>query len=87
LLGGTLVSAAAVPFLDERLSLPSASARKFGVGNPEIGIAYLAYNTGAWHWWYGLDVYTAGPSYHKNDLINIGQHYFSTAGPSNFAKV
>ena len=78
LLGGTLVSAGALPILYERLSLPSARGEKTGFGNPEIGVAYLAYNTGAWHWWYGLDVYTPGFSYNKNDLVNIGQHYFST---------
>lgn len=78
LLGGTLVSAGALPILYERLSLPTATGKKTGFSNPEIGVAYLAYNTGAWHWWYGLDVYTPGFSYNKNDLVNIGQHYFST---------
>jgi hypothetical protein len=79
-LGGTLVSAAAVPFLDEHLQVPSGSAVKMGLGNPEIGVAYVGYNRGDWHWWYGLDVYTPALSpYDKNNLVNIGQHYFSTA--------
>jgi hypothetical protein len=77
-LGGTLVSAGALPILDVRLSLPSEKGHKTGLGNAEIGVAYLSYNRGAWHWWYGLDVDTPGLSYNKNDLVNIGQHYFST---------
>jgi len=79
LFGGELVTAYAIPLVHETLQLPVGSANKIGFGNPEIGVAYLAYNTRAWHWWYGLDVYTPALGYHKNDLVNIGQHYFATA--------
>lgn len=79
-LGGTLVSAFAVPLLNMRLQLPNGVSDKTGLGNPELGVAYVAYNMGSWHWWYGLDVYTpAWSAYNKNDALNIGQHYFATA--------
>jgi hypothetical protein len=78
LLGGTLVTAYAIPLVHETVQLPVGSASKVGLGNPEIGVAYVAYNTGNLHWWYGLDVLPPGLSYHKNDLVNIGQHNFST---------
>ena len=84
-LGGTLVSAGAVPLLNMRLQIPTGVSHKTGLGNPELGIAYVAYNMGSWHWWYGLDVYTpAWSAYHKTDALNIGQHYFSTAPVAAF---
>ena len=79
-LGGTLVSAFAVPLLDMRLQLPNEVSHKTGLGNPELGLAYVAYNKGSWHWWYGVDAFTpAWSAYHKTEALNIGQHYFATA--------
>jgi hypothetical protein len=78
LLGGTLVSAFGIPVVNQYLRVPDANGHKTGFSNPELGLAYVAYNTGSWHWWYGLDLVPPAPSYHKSDLVNIGQHYFST---------
>jgi hypothetical protein len=78
LLGGNLVSAVATPVVNEHLELPSFKGTKTGFGNPELGVAYIAYNHRDWHWWYGLDVYTPAPVYHRTDVINIGQHNFAT---------
>ena len=83
-LGGSLVSAAAIPLLNENVTVPGAIGHKTGLGNAELGVAYVAYNSGSWHWWYGLDVLTPGLVYHKNDLVNIGQHYFSTVPVAAF---
>jgi len=77
-LGGSLVSAFAVPIVNEHVSVPGFSGAKGGFGNPELGVAYVAYNHRDWHWWYGLDAYTPGFGYHKGDEINIGQHNFAT---------
>ena len=77
-LGGDLVSAFAIPLVTEHLTVPGFSGTKTGFGNPELGVAYIAYTRGDWHGWYGLDVYTPGLEYHRGDVINIGQHNFAT---------
>ncbi len=77
-LGGDLVSAVAIPLENEHLEVPSFKGSKTGFGNPELGVAYIAYNHRDWHWWYGLDVYTPAPGYRRADVINIGQHNFAT---------
>lgn len=82
--GGDLVSAFALPLMTEHLELPSFTGTKTGFGNPELGVAYLAYNHRDWHWWYGLDVYTPAFGYQKGDVINIGQHNFATVPVAAF---
>jgi hypothetical protein len=77
LLGGTLVSAAAQPFLYENLAAPFGAQAKTGFANPDIQVGAIAYAKGDWHWWYGFDMYTPGFAYTKTDLINIGQHNFA----------
>lgn len=77
-LGGNLVSALAIPIITEHLTVPGFSGAKTGFGNPELGVAYIAYTRGDWHWWYGLDIYTPGMEYHEGDVINIGQHNYAT---------
>ena len=81
-LGGSLVSYGAVPLLYESLTLPFAQGAKTGIGNPVIQPVAVAYARGAWHWWYGMDLFTPGFQYNKNDLINIGQHNFAYAPTS-----
>jgi len=78
ILGGTLVSAAALPLIYEHVDGPFR-ADKTGIGNPDIEVGAVTYVKGSWHWWYGFDMYTPGFSYNKNDLINIGQHNFAYA--------
>jgi hypothetical protein len=77
-LGGSLVSAFGIPLVNERLAVPGFSGAKTGFGNPELGVAYIAYNHRALHWWYGLDVTTPALGYQKNAAINIGQHNYAT---------
>jgi hypothetical protein len=77
-LGGDLVSVAALPLEFESLTTPGGTFGNSGFGNPEIGLAYLAYHKGALHWWYGFDFYTPGFQYKKNDPLNIGQHNWAT---------
>jgi hypothetical protein len=84
-LGGTLVSYAAVPYLYESLNLPFGKGSKAGFGNPDIQPVALAFERGAWHWWYGADVWTPGFQYKKNDLVNIGQHNFAYAPSAAFS--
>jgi len=78
-LGGTLVSYAALPYLYEHLDGPFGKGEKSGFSNPDIQPMAVAYGRGAWHWWYGFDVFTPGFAYQKNDLVNIGQHNFAVA--------
>ncbi|MGD1098627.1 MAG: transporter [Bryobacteraceae bacterium] len=63
LLGGTLMSAAALPVLYESLTAPFGEGGKTGVGNPDIQVAAVAYEKGSLHWWYGFDTFTPGFSY------------------------
>ncbi len=73
-LGGTLVSAAALPLEFVTVTTPAGTSQKTGFGNADIGVAYLAYRKGAWNWWYGLDTWTPGFEYRKGDPLNVGQH-------------
>ena len=78
-LGGELASSIAVPFLHQNLDGPFGKLNKTGVGNPDIGVVAVSYSKGAWHWWYGYDVYAPGLQYSKTDILNIGQHYWANA--------
>jgi hypothetical protein len=84
ILGGTLASGAALPYLYESLNLPFGKGSKTGFSNPDIEPAVIIYERGAWHWWYGADVFTPGFQYSKNDLVNIGQHNFAYAPSAAF---
>lgn len=83
-LGGTLVSYAAAPLLYEHLDGPFGSFDKTGLGNPIVEPLAVAYQRGTWNWWYGYDVFLPGPSYNKNDLLNIGQHNYAGAPTGAF---
>ncbi len=78
-LGGTLVSYVAAPLLYEHLDGPFGMFDKTGLGNPIVEPLAVAYQRGVWNWWYGYDVFLPGPSYSKNDVLNIGQHNFAGA--------
>jgi len=84
LLGGTLVSYAALPYLYEHVDAFFGAGAKTGFGNPDIQPVAVAYQHGDWHWWYGLDVFTPGFSYNKADLVNIGQHNYALAPSGAF---
>jgi len=83
-LGGTLVSTAALPIVDIHLSAPFGSQNKMGIGNPDLETA-VAYKKGSLSWWYGFEVFTPGFSYKKTDLVNIGQHNYATAPSAAFS--
>jgi hypothetical protein len=76
LLGGNLVSWVATPVVAEWLRTPAGRYSTTGFSNPVVGTD-VAYNRGNWHWWYGFDVMTPAPVYHKGGPINIGQHNFT----------
>ncbi|MGA2985296.1 MAG: transporter [Terriglobia bacterium] len=84
LLGGDLVSWVAFPFANAMMQTPAARYSTTGISNPVLGVADVAYNRGNWHWWYGLDVETPAPVFHKGGPINIGQHNFATAPSGAF---
>ena len=83
-LGGVLVSSLGVPVLYEHLTGPFGSVHKTGLGNPDLSVLDVAYTKGNWHWWYGVDVFTPGAQYNKNDILNVGQHNFATAPEGAF---
>ena len=83
-LGGTLVSVGAVPVVYIHLDAPFGHGDKVGIGNMDITPAAIAYAKGAMHFWYGLDVLPPGLSYHKGDLVNVGQHNWATAPAGAF---
>jgi len=82
-LGGTLVSTAALPLVDIHLNAPFGAQNKIGFGNPDLE-TLVAYKKGALNWWYGFEVYTPGFSYKKTDLVNVGQHSYATAPSAAF---
>ncbi len=77
-LGGTLVSTAALPLVDIHLNAPFGSENKIGLGNADLETA-VAYHKGDLFWWYGFEVFPPGLSYKKNDLVNVGQHNWAVA--------
>jgi len=79
LLGGTLVSSAAQPYLYETVNLSFGQSSKAGFSNAILEPAALAYDRGVWHWYYGMVVFAPAFGYNKNDLVNIGQHNFAYA--------
>ena len=83
LLGGELVSWAAFPFANVMLQTPAGRYSTTGISNPLVGTD-VAYNRGNWHWWYGLDLMTPAPVYHKGGPINVGQHNFATTPSGAF---
>jgi hypothetical protein len=84
LLGGELVSWAGVPLVSVTIQSPAGRFSTTGFSNPILGVADIAYNRGNWHWWYGLDVETPAPVYHRGGPINVGQHNFATAPSGAF---
>jgi hypothetical protein len=82
-LGGSLVSWAAFPFANITLRTSGGRYTTTGISNPVLGTD-IAYNRGDWHWWYGLDVMTPAPVYHKGGPINVGQHNFATTPSAAF---
>jgi len=83
-LGGTLVSSAAIPFLYESITTPGAAGTKTGFGNADLTIAAVAYAKRDWHWYYGFEYFLPGLSYAKNNFINIGQHNVAYAPSAAF---
>jgi hypothetical protein len=83
LLGGDLVSWAALPVLREWVRTPAGAFATTGISNGIVGTD-IAYNRGNWHWWYGFDAALPAPVYHKNGPINIGQHNFGMAPSGAF---
>jgi hypothetical protein len=82
-LGGTLVSAAALPWLDVHMNAPFGGMNKQGFGNGDVETAVL-YGKGAVSAWYGFELYTPGFAYRKGDLVNIGQHNIAMAPSGAF---
>lgn len=82
-LGGTLVSTAAIPFVYLHLDAPFGRGDKAGFANAVIE-NMISYTRGDLHFWYGLDAYTPSFSYHRNDLLNVGQHNYATAPAAAF---
>lgn len=77
-LGGHLVSTVAVPWEFLTLRTPGATVRKTGIGNSDIGAAYVAYHKANLSWWYGIDTWTPGFGYTKGSPLNIGEHYWAS---------
>lgn len=82
-LGGMLVSTAAIPWVDVHLNAPFGGMNKSGIANPDWETA-VAYKNGSLYWWYGFEVFTPGFSYKKTDLVNVGQHNYATAPSGAF---
>lgn len=85
LLGGTLVSMAALPEEYVHLDDAFASGDRTGFSNAILEPAAIAYARGDWHWWYGLDYYAPAFSYNKNDLVNVGQNNQAVAPAGAFS--
>jgi hypothetical protein len=82
-LGGALVTSAALPLVDISLNTPMGKQSKIGIGNADIETA-VAYTKGPVSWWYGVEFYPPGFSYKQDALVNIGQHNYAGAPAAAF---
>jgi len=84
LLGGTLESNLAVPFVAQELHVIPGKFAKFAVGNVDISPAGLAYVKGHLHFYYEGDIWLPGTGRSQNDVLNIGQNNFAAGPVSGF---
>ncbi len=82
-LGGALVTSAALPLVDISLSVPGATQSKIGIGNGDVEAA-VAYSKGPVSWWYGVEFYPPGFAYKRDAMVNIGQHNIAAAPAAAF---
>lgn len=80
LLGGTLESNIAIPFIDQQLHIIPGLFSKFAVGNVALSPLGLAYVRGHLHFYYEGDVFFPGTGHSSSDVLNIGQNNYA-AGP------
>jgi len=80
LLGGTLESNIAIPFVDQELHVIPGLFTKFAVTNMDISPLGLAYVRGHFHFYYEGDLYFPGTGHSSADVLNIGQNNYA-AGP------
>jgi hypothetical protein len=52
------------------------SQAKTNLANQDLEPLFVVYNKGPLYWQYGMDIWTPGPSYKQNDIVNVGQHYW-----------
>jgi hypothetical protein len=57
-LGGKLLSMIAAPLVYEQIETPGGSAAKANIGNSDLGLATIGYNTESVHLTYGFHIYT-----------------------------
>ena len=72
-----------ISFRHHNVTNPGRQIRTTGISNPLLGTD-IAYNRGNWHWWYGFDLMTPAPGYHKGGPINVGQHNLATTPSAAF---
>jgi len=80
ILGGTLESNIAIPFIDQQLHVIPGLFSKFAVGNVAISPLGLAYARGHVHFYYEGDLFFPGTGHSSTDVLNIGQNNYA-AGP------
>jgi len=77
LLGGDLVGHVIVPLLNEHVSAFGSSQTKTGVGDMEAGMGIGWHFSKNFHAVFALDVVAPTGQYNKNDMLNIGNNYWS----------
>jgi hypothetical protein len=75
-LGGDLMSGGGLVQAYAQVEANGATQTKTNLANQDIEPVFVVYVKGPLHFQYGLDIWTPGPSYNKNDLVNVGQHYW-----------
>jgi len=82
LLGGTVESNIAIPFVDQELHIIPGKFTKIAVGNVALSPLGIRYVRGRWHFFYEGDVWLPGTGRagSPTDFLNIGQNNYS-AGP------
>ncbi len=79
-LGGTLESNVAIPFVDQELHVIPGKFSKFAVGNICLSPLGVRYVKGRLHFFYEGDMWFPGTGRSATDVLNIGQNNYA-AGP------
>lgn len=75
-LGGNLMSGGGTVQAYAQVEANGATQTKTNLANQDMEPVFVVYVKGPLHYQYGMDIWTPGPSYNKNDLVNVGQHYW-----------
>ena len=75
--GATWAQQVFIPLVDLSVDAAGAHGHKSGIGDITINPLVLSWSKGANHWVVTMDINAPTGRYNKNDMANIGRHYWT----------